>query len=163
MGRTLLCVACILAMGLVVAGCGGGSDYNKDKPVAKPTDIGNPDNLASGATLHNNVYWVVKDSGSGENRIYVLYNQVPKRDGGPLNYYPAKKTFSDDSREHVYDINGLAQHKMKFGPNAGQPGVSLPLRRVGKDETSGNILIYQAVVAEADRDNAEKGAYVVVP
>ena len=166
MGRRLLLVVLTMAMASALFGCGGGEGgkYTDNAPAAKPVDLGDPAQIATGVTPYGTTAFIVKAQVGGETRLYVLVNRVPGPGGGLIQYSPTEKIFFDSNREHRYDISGEAQHTIPKGPNAGQPGLPMDRLRVELDPNNGHVLLSQgARISKENRTNLEKKAYVVVP
>ena len=165
MGRRLLLVVLMVAAA-ALSGCGGGEGgkYTDTAPSAKPVDLGDPAQIAMGATSYGSTAFIVKAQVGGETRLYVLSNRVPGPEPNLIQYSPTEKLFFDQRRKHKYDISGEALHTIPKGPNAGQPGLPMDRFKVELDPNNGHVLLAaSSKIGKDNRASLEKKAYVVVP
>jgi len=163
MRKTLLVLLAAVALGLWVAGCGGGGTVAAPQgKVAAPFDAGDPSQIAEGVTyLEDKLIYLVKERVNSENRIWALYAM---RGTDMLTYDPEKKEFHNAKNIRTYDINGNALFKITKGAKTGQEGLPMDLKKIEKNKTNGHIKVYtRGWLSGADRTNPQKGAYVVVP
>jgi hypothetical protein len=154
----------VAAAALSGCGRGEGGKYTDTAPAAKLVDLGDPAQIAMGATAYGSTAFIVKAQVGGETRLYVLSNRVPGPEPNVIQYSPTEKTFFDAKHKHRYDISGEALHTIPKGPNAGQPGLPMDRLRVELDPKTGHVLLStSSKIGKENRASLEKKAYVVVP
>jgi len=164
MVRSLVLSALVVTMAVWAFGCGGQPDFVKNAAVAKPVDIGDPSQVAMGATLMpDGANWIVKADVKGEKRIFVLINRAPGTPE-PVTFNKESQQFVSKNGKKKYDITGNALQTLSKGANAGQPAASMQLRPLTLDSGTGHMMLSgNKVVAKGERDSKDKGAYIIAP
>jgi len=164
MGRRLLIVTlAVVLAGAFGCGGGGGSDYVKKAPAAKPFDLGLPEDYAMGATFREPNQYVVKTQVENETRMMVLEAKVPGDNTWSVKWDDEAQMFYDNTKNHRYTITGDALHKItRQGLKEGQPGVPLFRFKISFDKKSGHVMLENTKIKVDNRENKSKGAWIVV-
>jgi hypothetical protein len=154
-------VGLVLSLAAIV-GCGGDAGkYVEGAPAAKPVSIGVPASIPDGVSTLTNSYFLVNTQVDGETRIWVLGNRVPVQSRDPLTWDEETQMFYSPKKQHRYDIQGNALHKMADGPRKGELAPPMDRYKVSIDTATGEVMLMERQSLKPDKRNLPDVGYVV--